>query len=313
MALGVSASEFTVSGLTYNSDYDLKIVPHVTITSELILRGRTLEMPSRVLKTSNILMTTPQNGMYEGDEPAESGVDGIPVIGVSGRTICSNFNRITAVAYASQHTVYWIRFLLGNLSSNPISGGRLAVAYSNGWDGSWEPIVGGTKQNTVTGNMRTGWAHATINGDPTLPIGAAPNLASGKGVALVWTDWMPITPGQLLSLNGWDFYTRFWLPQRSVAPYALTLGNWETLLGNRFGTLAGRNAVRSAWRVNENAPIEYHVRAEGDFVTDPSTAGNIGTLGGACPASSPQKYYYGPPGPSQSPLLAVQYSTSEVP
>jgi hypothetical protein len=124
---------------------------------------------------------------------------------------------------------------------------------------------------------------------------------------------MAIPDGQLLSIDGWDLYTRFWLPQRSVAPYALTFGEWGANLGNRFGTLAGRNAVRQSWRANENEPIEFHIRAEGDFATNPATAGDIGALGGSCPAGSPPNYYYGPPGPAQSPLLAVQYSTSEVP
>lgn len=311
----VAGTSQTLADLDPNTTYQYKVTARVIVVVESSAGiAATSVASARVLKSSSILMADAQNGLYEDREPAESGWDGIPVVSGAGRTLCENFNRMMVSAPASQHTIYFVRFLLGNISSSPISGGRLAIAYSNGWDGSWEPIVGGSKQNTVTGNIRTGWKHATIGGDSSLPIPAAPSLASGKGVALVWTDWIPIPGGQNLGLNGWDFYTRFLLPPRSVAPYALTIGNWSATLGDRLATIAGRSDVRRLWRANENSPNAFHVRAEGDFVTDPSTAGNLGVLtgaaGGLCPSqTNPSKYWFGPPGPAHSAFLAVQYST----
>lgn len=313
---GTTSTSQSIADLNPLTAYEYYVTARVAVvSSSAISSATTTDAPSRVIKTSHILMADAQNGLFEDREPAESGWDLIPTVSGAGRTLCENFNRMSVSAPASQHTVYFVRFLLGNISTSPISGGKSIIAYSTGWDGSWEPIVSSVKQNTITGNIRTGWRHLTIGGDPTLPIPAAPALASGKGIALVWTDWVPVPNGQNLGANSWDFYTRFLLPPRNVAPYALTIGNWDSYTGNRLATIAGRSEVRRLWRANENSPNAFHVRAEGDYVTDPSTAGNIGILTGAagdqCPSNTnPSKYWFGPPGPAHSAYLAVQYSTN---
>jgi hypothetical protein len=249
--------------------------------------------------------------MFVDREPMESGFGGIPTIAAPGRTIFSNFSRFMLPDQAAEHTIYGIRFKLGNMTTSPISGGKMMVGWANGWNGQWYPRVNGVDYPNVTGNWMAGWQRATVGGDPALPVPAAdPGIWP---LRTVWTNGFIAPSGFALNTPSLEIMTRFVLPPRSVAPYALTYGMWDegTLL--RFGTLAGRGVFFRNWRLAEDEwdRRETHGRWEGDAVTDPVAAGNMGELAGFNDVWGPlYNISYGPPGPVHTPLLEIQYATS---
>ncbi len=265
-------------------------------------------IPTRILQRSAILPAVPTNGMFQDQEPIESGIGDIPaLIGAPGRTICMNFDRLVRPSYANA-TIYGVRFRLGNMSLSPISGGKLIVARFTAWNGLWTPNT----SNVITGDALTGWANATVGGDPLLPIAAGFSNPSGRTLRTVWTGWVPLAGG--VPWSTLQLMTRFLLPPRSVAPYALTFGNWHlTDSFSRYGVLAGRARMRWDWRSSDAAPVASVYRGEGDYVTDPTAAGNITTPtgNGFCPDNSTNfTRKYGADGAGHTPILEVQYATS---
>lgn len=308
-----SALQQTCADLDAQSTYEIDVIAHVTYDLSSKAQGTTLEAPARVIHRSSVFPAAVQNAMFQDMEPTESGVDGIPTIGPAGRTICSNYNTLPAPSRTAQHTIYGMRFLLGNMANRAISGGRMIVGLSVGWTGRWTPIIDGVEQNVITGNLMTGWQTVTINGDPSLPIPAAVQNASGMNLTCRWTDWLEIPAGLGMGMGGYDLLTRFLLPSRANAPYALTHGAWGEAAYQRNSVTAARNIVRADWWAGAGfgQPTEGYLRAEADYVTDP-TIGNIVDVAGACPPDGTSFFAsaYGPPGPVHTPLLAIQYATS---
>jgi hypothetical protein len=297
-----------VTGLDGTKQYEFKGT--VRIISDVTARvsSITLEAPTRVLQYRDTFPAHAMNAMFIDREPSESGVSGIPVIASPGRTIISNFNRIMLSTQAAQHRVFGVRFRLGNMTTQPISGGKMIVGWSNGWNGQWYPRVNGVNNNALTENWLNGWQRVSVGGDYSLPIPAAdPGIWP---LRTVWTDPLIAPSGFLLNTAGLDIMTRFLLPPRSVAPYAITNGSWGTQGFERMGVLAGRSLYLNEWRLLENTPRDYHGRWEGDGVTTPLTADQMVGVGFNDAGTSPITSKYGPPGPVHSPLLEIQYATS---
>ncbi len=310
VASDLTGATQTIADLDSDKDYEVRAVPHVTFAGETKLTGRTRTRPSRILQRKSVLLAAPQNAMFQDIEPVESQY-GAPVISGPGVTLGYNVARLLTSANVAQHTVYGLRFLLGNMTTSPISGGRLIVARNLQWNGSWEPRIANVMYNTITDDVMFGWERATIDGDPLLPIHAGEPGISGHVLATRWTDWIITGNGIPLNTTSLDFLTRFLLPPRSVAPYALTNGAWGTQGYQRMGVTAARARFKYYWRSTEGAPKESHYRAEGDFVTDPATAGPVINSFGTCPgAANPFTNGYGFPGPTHTPLLGIQYATS---
>jgi len=204
------------------------------------------------------------------------------------------------------------------MRTTPISGGKMIVGLSVGWNGYWTPRIGGVTNNVITGNLMTGWQKVTIGGDELLPIPAAESRESGMPLKCVWSDWLQIPAGWNLAQKGWDFLTRFLLPPRSTAPYALTHGEWDPSVSySRTAVISGRRSqarILSWQRGGIQAFPEYYLRAEGDYVTDPTVLANITTIAGQCPPSGKDfvNNSYGPPGITHTPLLAIEYSIDPI-
>jgi hypothetical protein len=314
IATGLTGLEYTATGLDPKpSEYDFQGIDVVTTTSTTsnVVAVATAEQAARTIQYTSSYPAAATNGMFQDIEPLESATVGNIVD--PGRTIASNFNNLSSYTRAAGRTIYGVRVLLGNMSLSPIFGGKLIIGLAQGWNGNWTPnITGIGEQNAITDNLMTGWQRATIGGDPLLPIPAATSRASGMPLRCVWTDWMKIAAGYSIGIPSWDFLTRFLLPPRATAPYALTHANWGAASYERFGVLAGRNdARRRMWVAADSGdPIEDHLRAEGDYVTDPAAAGNIKLVAGQCPPDGANfvQDAYGTPGPTHTPILAIEYS-----
>lgn len=316
IATNITSSTHTASGLQplpmrYRFQ-PINVRSESTAVGNIVTFG-TAEAPSRVIQYTSSYPAAYTDGLFQDKEPVESGVGDVPVIAAPGRTILSNFNNLSPPTRNTGRNIYGVRFLLGNMSLLPISGGKMIVGLSVGWNGYWTPRIGAVTQNVVTGNLMTGWQRVTIGGDDTLPIPAAEARVSGMPLACVWTDWLAIPAGWSLAQNGWDFLTRFLLPPRSAAPYALTHGAWDpSVTYSRNSVLAGRSHARiRSWQAGGiQAFPEYHLRAEGDYVSDPTILANITTIAGQCPPSGDNfvDHAYGPPGIGHTPLLAIEYA-----
>jgi hypothetical protein len=315
IATGLTDLEYEATGLDSSSDYDFQGIDVVSTTSTTtnVVAVATTEQSVRVIQYTSSYPAAYTDGLFQDQEPIESGIGDVPVIAAPGRTILSNFNNLSPPAKNTGRNIYGVRFLLGNMSLQPILGGEMIVGLSVGWNGYWTPRIGGVTQNVVTGNLMTGWQRVSISGDTSLPIPAAEARASGMPLTCVWTDWLTIPAGWSLTQNGWDFLTRFLLPPRSAAPYALTRGEWDpSVTYSRNSVLAGRSQARiRSWAAGGiQAFPEYHLRAEGDYVTDPTVLANITTVAGQCPPSGVDfvDHSYGPPGIGHTPLLAIEYA-----
>ena len=319
IATGLTDSEYTATGLDPKpAEYDFQGIDVVTTTSTTtnVVAVATAEQADQTARTIQYTSSYPAaytDGLFQDREPLESGIGGIPVIAAPGRTFLSNFNNLSPPTRNTGRNIYGVRFLLGNMSLLPIAGGKMIVGLSVGWNGYWTPLVGGETQNVITGNLMTGWQRVAIGGDTSLPIPAAEARASGMPLRCVWTDWLAIPAGWSLAQNGWDFLTRFLLPPRSAAPYALTHGAWDpSVTYFRNSVLAGRSHARIlSWQAGGiQAFPEDHLRAEGDYVTDPTVLANITTIAGQCPPSGVNfvDHSYGPPGIGHTPLLAIEYA-----
>jgi hypothetical protein len=206
----ITTLEYDVTGLTPNTTYQFRAV-EVVVENELtgnIISTNTSEAPARFIRRTSSYPAAHTDGMFQDQEPIESGVGAIPTIAAPGRTMLSNFNNITPPSLNTGRIIYGVRFLLGNMRQTPISGGKMIVGLSAGWNGYWTPLIDGVTNNVITGNLMTGWQKVTIGGDELLPIPAAEARTSGMPLKCVWTDWVTIPAGWSLAQNGWDFFNQ---------------------------------------------------------------------------------------------------------
>jgi len=295
---------FTVSNLNGETTYWVGVQATV-VSPKGSVSFITTQQPTRIYKTRAIIQTSYGNGMLLdlGVPPIEGAIP------VQGRTFMENLASPYGPSQATLNgagTVYGIRFLLGNLQTTPIAGGKLIVGRGLTWNGSYTPNNGGSNIDSVTGNAMQGWARATINGDATLPVRAAP-YAGGLGAD--WTDWIPLAGGHPVSDSpNRSMLVRFWHPGQNVGTnYALTFANWtETYL--RFGTVQGRGSAWWKTRKSYSPTWEWrpaYFYAEGDGCETPSTM----TMTEFSPNGGPNELgHYGPPGAGSSAFLSIQYA-----
>lgn len=299
-----SDTTFDLTGLSAETTYWVGV--EATVVSAMgIVSFVTTEAPTRVYKTSAIVDGTYSNGMLMdvGQLPIEGAIP------AGGRTYMEN---LAAGWQGSEGTlngagiIYGVRFLLGNLRTTPISGGKILVGRGVNWNGSYTPNNGGADINSVTGNAMAGWARAAIGGDTSLPVRAAP---SAGGLGADWTDWVPLTGGHNVadSLDR-SLLVRSWHPgQNPATDYAITFANWtESYL--RFGSVQGRG---SAWlQLRKNSTPSWQWRpayfyADGDGCQDPATM----TMTEFSPQGGPNELgQYGPPSSGHSMFMSIQFA-----
>ncbi len=201
----------------------------------------------------------------------------------------------------NSETVAGIQFLLGNLTHNQIRGARMIAGIASVVNTHQQPTNNGVPTNAITGNPRTGWVEVKIGGAADLPVDPDPD-----GTGLAWTDLIAFSPG--FAPGDGEIVWRIWVPNRSAAPYALSIAQGDA---GSAATTSIRALARFQIRARgddffQSSNWMYYGWANGNIVTNPSSAASWTVT----PNPLNDFYAYSSPNVTATPVLGYRWKAS---
>jgi lysophospholipase L1-like esterase len=151
--------------------------------------------------------------------------------------------------------------------------------------------------NTITGNPHTGWVQVKIGGAADLPVDADPD-----GTGLAWTDLVAFSPN--FAPDDGEIVWRIWVPNRTTAPYALSIA--QDGGGTALRALARFQILARGDDFYQSSSWMYYGWADGNIVTSPTTAATWTVT------SNPLNdfYAYASPNVTATPVLGYRWKAN---
>ncbi|MBK9991717.1 MAG: SGNH/GDSL hydrolase family protein [Verrucomicrobia bacterium] len=167
----------------------------------------------------------------------------------------------------NKEAVAGIQFLLGNLTPNQIRGAKMLMGIASVVNDDQIPTNNDVPNNTITGNPHTGWVQVKIDGNADLPIDPDPD-----GSGLAWTDLVAFSPN--FEPDDGEIVWRIWVPNRSTAPYALSIaqGDPGTMAITSIRALARFQILIRGDNFYNGSSWMYYGWADGNIVTNPAAS-----------------------------------------
>lgn len=162
----------------------------------------------------------------------------------------------------NKEAVAGIQFLLGNLTQNQIRGAKMLMGIASVVNADQIPTNNDVPTNTITGNPHTGWVQVKIGGAADLPVDADPD-----GTGLAWTDLVAFSPN--FNPDDGEIVWRIWVPNRTTAPYALSIA--QDGAGTAIRALARFQILARGDEFYQSSNWLYYGWANGNIVTNPAT------------------------------------------
>jgi lysophospholipase L1-like esterase len=164
----------------------------------------------------------------------------------------------------NQEAVTGVQFLLGNMTAAQIRGAKMLMGIASVVNADQLPTHGGTVNNAITGDPRTGWVKVKIKGAEDLPVEPGPD-----GTGLAWTDLISFSSN--FQPGDGEIVWRIWVPNRATAPYARTFSS--SLLYGELSALRGLAMFQASvlgLDTSQNGSWMYYGYVDGDLVTNPA-------------------------------------------